>query len=106
MLPFELILSSFIKFLLRYYAIRHHNCIVFLSNWQQDTIGILFICSNDSIISIFVDVEPPWIQCPGDVITKTDEHHRSANISLSAPVLGDNSGDEVVPFFFFFYMFY
>uniref|UniRef100_A0A671PAW8 Sushi, von Willebrand factor type A, EGF and pentraxin domain-containing protein 1 n=1 Tax=Sinocyclocheilus anshuiensis TaxID=1608454 RepID=A0A671PAW8_9TELE len=42
------------------------------------------------------DIEPPWIQCPGDVITETDEHQSSANISLSAPLLGDNSGDEVV----------
>uniref|UniRef100_A0A8C1JVU7 Sushi, von Willebrand factor type A, EGF and pentraxin domain-containing protein 1 n=1 Tax=Cyprinus carpio TaxID=7962 RepID=A0A8C1JVU7_CYPCA len=42
------------------------------------------------------DIEPPWIQCPGDVITETDEHQRSANISLSAPMLGDNSGDEVM----------
>lgn len=47
-----------------------------------------------------VDVEPPWIQCPGDVITETDEHQRSANVSLSAPMLRDNSGDEVsFPFF-------
>ncbi|TRY57481.1 hypothetical protein DNTS_014228 [Danionella cerebrum] len=42
------------------------------------------------------DEEPPWIQCPGDVITQTDEHQRSANVSLSAPFLRDNSGDEVV----------
>ncbi|XP_051576791.1 sushi, von Willebrand factor type A, EGF and pentraxin domain-containing protein 1 isoform X5 [Myxocyprinus asiaticus] len=42
------------------------------------------------------DTEPPWIQCPGDVITETDEHQRSANISLSAPMLRDNTGDEVV----------
>uniref|UniRef100_A0A8C2KBK0 Sushi, von Willebrand factor type A, EGF and pentraxin domain-containing protein 1 n=1 Tax=Cyprinus carpio TaxID=7962 RepID=A0A8C2KBK0_CYPCA len=41
------------------------------------------------------DIEPPWIQCPSDVITETDEHQRSANVSLSAPMLGDNSGDEV-----------
>ncbi|XP_056124585.1 sushi, von Willebrand factor type A, EGF and pentraxin domain-containing protein 1 isoform X2 [Rhinichthys klamathensis goyatoka] len=41
------------------------------------------------------DIEPPWIQCPGDVITETDEHQRSANVSLSAPMLRDNSGDEV-----------
>uniref|UniRef100_A0A8C2AZW3 Sushi, von Willebrand factor type A, EGF and pentraxin domain-containing protein 1 n=1 Tax=Cyprinus carpio TaxID=7962 RepID=A0A8C2AZW3_CYPCA len=45
--------------------------------------------------AICTDIEPPWIQCPGDVITETDEHQRSANISLSAPMLGDNSGDEV-----------
>ncbi|KTF77456.1 hypothetical protein cypCar_00003159 [Cyprinus carpio] len=43
-----------------------------------------------------VDIEPPWIQCPSDVITETDVHQRSANVSLSAPMLGDNSGDEVV----------
>uniref|UniRef100_A0A9J7ZG39 Sushi, von Willebrand factor type A, EGF and pentraxin domain-containing protein 1 n=1 Tax=Cyprinus carpio carpio TaxID=630221 RepID=A0A9J7ZG39_CYPCA len=42
------------------------------------------------------DIEPPWIQCPSDVITETDVHQRSANVSLSAPMLGDNSGDEVV----------
>uniref|UniRef100_A0A8C1SD31 Sushi, von Willebrand factor type A, EGF and pentraxin domain-containing protein 1 n=1 Tax=Cyprinus carpio TaxID=7962 RepID=A0A8C1SD31_CYPCA len=41
------------------------------------------------------DIEPPWIQCPSDVITETDVHQRSANVSLSAPMLGDNSGDEV-----------
>uniref|UniRef100_A0A8C2AYQ9 Sushi, von Willebrand factor type A, EGF and pentraxin domain-containing protein 1 n=1 Tax=Cyprinus carpio TaxID=7962 RepID=A0A8C2AYQ9_CYPCA len=46
--------------------------------------------------AICTDIEPPWIQCPGDVITETDEHQRSANISLSAPMLGDNSGDEVM----------
>uniref|UniRef100_A0A8B9HTR2 Sushi, von Willebrand factor type A, EGF and pentraxin domain-containing protein 1 n=1 Tax=Astyanax mexicanus TaxID=7994 RepID=A0A8B9HTR2_ASTMX len=42
------------------------------------------------------DAEPPWIQCPGDIITETDEHRGSSNVTLSAPVLGDNSGDEVV----------
>lgn len=55
----------------------------------------LWRLSNPELIFSSVDIEPPWIQCPGDVITETDEHQRSANISLSAPMLRDNSGDEV-----------
>ncbi|XP_056610750.1 sushi, von Willebrand factor type A, EGF and pentraxin domain-containing protein 1 isoform X1 [Triplophysa dalaica] len=52
--------------------------------------------SDNALKATCADIEPPWIQCPGDVITETDKHQRSANISLSAPVLGDNSGDEVM----------
>lgn len=55
----------------------------------------LWRLSCPELIFSSVDIESPWIQCPGDVITETDEHQRSANISLSAPMLGDNSGDEV-----------
>ncbi|XP_030635356.1 LOW QUALITY PROTEIN: sushi, von Willebrand factor type A, EGF and pentraxin domain-containing protein 1 [Chanos chanos] len=42
------------------------------------------------------DSEPPWIQCPGDVVTETDKRQGSANITLNAPSLRDNSGEEVV----------
>ncbi|XP_072543610.1 sushi, von Willebrand factor type A, EGF and pentraxin domain-containing protein 1 isoform X2 [Salminus brasiliensis] len=52
--------------------------------------------SDDLQKSICADAEPPWIQCPGDVVTETDEHQGSSNVTLSAPILGDNSGDEVV----------
>ncbi|XP_055055760.2 sushi, von Willebrand factor type A, EGF and pentraxin domain-containing protein 1 isoform X1 [Misgurnus anguillicaudatus] len=52
--------------------------------------------SENSHKATCADMEPPWIQCPVDIITETDKHQRSANISLSAPMLGDNSGDEVV----------
>ncbi|KAK3545348.1 hypothetical protein QTP70_004069 [Hemibagrus guttatus] len=42
------------------------------------------------------DAEPPWIQCPEDIITLTNKRQGSSNVTLSAPVLRDNSGNEVV----------
>lgn len=41
------------------------------------------------------DAEPPWIQCPENIVTQTNKHQGSSNVTLSAPVLRDNSGDEV-----------
>ncbi|GAA6078945.1 sushi, von Willebrand factor type A, EGF and pentraxin domain-containing protein 1 isoform X1, partial [Tachysurus ichikawai] len=40
--------------------------------------------------------EPPWIQCPENIITPTNKRQGSSNITLSAPVVRDNSGNEVV----------
>lgn len=41
------------------------------------------------------DSEPPWIQCPQDVVAGTDERRGTANISWNAPNATDNSGQEV-----------
>ncbi|KAI5629830.1 sushi, von Willebrand factor type A, EGF and pentraxin domain-containing protein 1 isoform X1 [Silurus asotus] len=42
------------------------------------------------------DAEPPWIQCPENIVTQTNKHQGSSNVTLSAPVLRDNSGNEVI----------
>ncbi|TSN12231.1 Sushi, von Willebrand factor type A, EGF and pentraxin domain-containing protein 1 [Bagarius yarrelli] len=42
------------------------------------------------------DSEPPWIQCPENIVIPTNRRQGSSNITLSAPVLKDNSGNEVV----------
>lgn len=42
-----------------------------------------------------IDAEPPWIQCPEDIITLTNKRQGSSNVTLTAPVLRDNSGNEV-----------
>ncbi|KAL0970174.1 hypothetical protein UPYG_G00238360 [Umbra pygmaea] len=42
------------------------------------------------------DSEPPWIQCPRDVVAETDERRGTANISWNVPTAIDNSGEEVV----------
>uniref|UniRef100_A0A667ZKN9 Sushi, von Willebrand factor type A, EGF and pentraxin domain-containing protein 1 n=1 Tax=Myripristis murdjan TaxID=586833 RepID=A0A667ZKN9_9TELE len=42
------------------------------------------------------DSEPPWIQCPQDVVAETDERRGTANISWNAPAATDNSREEVV----------
>ncbi|XP_017574246.1 sushi, von Willebrand factor type A, EGF and pentraxin domain-containing protein 1 isoform X1 [Pygocentrus nattereri] len=52
--------------------------------------------SHNLLKSACADAEPPWIQCPGNVIVDTDEHQGSSNVTLSAPVVGDNSGDQVI----------
>ncbi|KAL7822674.1 hypothetical protein AOLI_G00331130, partial [Acnodon oligacanthus] len=52
--------------------------------------------SHNLLKSACADAEPPWIQCPGNVIVETDEHQGSSNVTLSAPAVGDNSGDQVV----------
>jgi len=71
------------------------DIIVMFTSVIGNGVDVMEIFEPELISSSFVDIEPPWIQCPGDVITETDEHQRSANISLSAPMLRDNSGDEV-----------
>ncbi|XP_063042299.1 sushi, von Willebrand factor type A, EGF and pentraxin domain-containing protein 1 isoform X3 [Engraulis encrasicolus] len=42
-----------------------------------------------------VDSEPPWIQCPDDVVTETRKHQSLANVTWSQPIAGDSSGEEV-----------
>nr|XP_046184667.1 sushi, von Willebrand factor type A, EGF and pentraxin domain-containing protein 1-like isoform X3 [Oncorhynchus gorbuscha] len=42
------------------------------------------------------DSEPPWVQCPGDVVAETDERRGTANISWNVPAATDNSGQEVL----------
>lgn len=41
------------------------------------------------------DVEPPWIQCPRDIIAGTDERRNTANVSWNVPIATDNSDEEV-----------
>uniref|UniRef100_A0A8C8EUC9 Sushi, von Willebrand factor type A, EGF and pentraxin domain-containing protein 1 n=1 Tax=Oncorhynchus tshawytscha TaxID=74940 RepID=A0A8C8EUC9_ONCTS len=42
------------------------------------------------------DSEPPWVQCPRDVVAETDERRGTANISWNVPAATDNSGQEVL----------
>uniref|UniRef100_A0A8C7SY85 Sushi, von Willebrand factor type A, EGF and pentraxin domain-containing protein 1 n=1 Tax=Oncorhynchus mykiss TaxID=8022 RepID=A0A8C7SY85_ONCMY len=42
------------------------------------------------------DSEPPWVQCPKDVVAETDERRGTANISWNVPAATDNSGQEVL----------
>uniref|UniRef100_A0A674AIS1 Sushi, von Willebrand factor type A, EGF and pentraxin domain-containing protein 1 n=1 Tax=Salmo trutta TaxID=8032 RepID=A0A674AIS1_SALTR len=42
------------------------------------------------------DSEPPWVQCPRDVVAETDERRGTANISWNVPTATDNSGQEVL----------
>ncbi|XP_035375850.1 sushi, von Willebrand factor type A, EGF and pentraxin domain-containing protein 1 isoform X3 [Electrophorus electricus] len=51
--------------------------------------------NNDLHKATCADAEPPWIECPGNIIMETDKHQGSSNITLGAPILGDNSGEEV-----------
>lgn len=46
--------------------------------------------------TVCIDAEPPWIQCPGDIVAGTDERRGTANISWDTPSATDNSGEEVV----------
>lgn len=41
------------------------------------------------------DVEPPWIQCPRDIVAGTDERRNTANVSWNVPIATDNSDEEV-----------
>uniref|UniRef100_A0A3P8S3J5 Sushi, von Willebrand factor type A, EGF and pentraxin domain-containing protein 1 n=1 Tax=Amphiprion percula TaxID=161767 RepID=A0A3P8S3J5_AMPPE len=40
--------------------------------------------------------EPPWLQCPTDIVAETDERRGTANISWDVPAATDNSKEEVV----------
>ncbi|GLD53835.1 sushi, von Willebrand factor type A, EGF and pentraxin domain-containing protein 1 [Lates japonicus] len=42
------------------------------------------------------DAEPPWIQCPADIVAETDERRGTANVSWNVPNATDNSKEEVV----------
>ncbi|XP_028973250.2 sushi, von Willebrand factor type A, EGF and pentraxin domain-containing protein 1 isoform X3 [Esox lucius] len=52
--------------------------------------------SADVYKATCTDFEPPWIQCPRDVVAETDERHGTANISWNVPTATDNSGEEVL----------
>ncbi|TKS92960.1 Sushi, von [Collichthys lucidus] len=41
------------------------------------------------------DAEPPWIQCPVNIVAETDERHGTANVSWNVPTATDNSKEEV-----------
>ncbi|XP_023804740.1 sushi, von Willebrand factor type A, EGF and pentraxin domain-containing protein 1 isoform X3 [Oryzias latipes] len=43
-----------------------------------------------------VDTEPPWLQCPADIVAETDERRVTSNVSWNIPVATDNSREEVV----------
>ncbi|XP_039996882.1 sushi, von Willebrand factor type A, EGF and pentraxin domain-containing protein 1 isoform X2 [Xiphias gladius] len=46
--------------------------------------------------AVCTDAEPPWIQCPLDIVAETDERHGTANVSWNVPSANDNSKEEVV----------
>lgn len=48
----------------------------------------LFLC-------VSLDAEPPWIQCPGDIVAGTDERRGTANVSWNVPTATDNSEEQV-----------
>lgn len=41
------------------------------------------------------DTEPPWIQCPENIVAGTDERRGTANVSWDVPSATDNSKEEV-----------
>lgn len=51
--------------------------------------------SDKSFACVSLDAEPPWIQCPGDIVAGTDERRGTANISWNVPTATDNSNEEV-----------
>uniref|UniRef100_A0A3Q3JW62 Sushi, von Willebrand factor type A, EGF and pentraxin domain-containing protein 1 n=1 Tax=Monopterus albus TaxID=43700 RepID=A0A3Q3JW62_MONAL len=46
--------------------------------------------------AVCTDAEPPWIQCPGDIVTETDERRGTASVSWNVPNATDNSKEETV----------
>ncbi|KAK7910339.1 hypothetical protein WMY93_015023 [Mugilogobius chulae] len=42
-----------------------------------------------------IDSEPPWIQCPDDIVAETDERRNTAVVSWNPPSALDNSKEEV-----------
>lgn len=63
---------------------------------------IILVLFYLGFVIILIDSEPPWIQCPENIVTQTNKHQGSSNVTLSAPVLRDNSGDEVSFILLFF----
>lgn len=55
---------------------------------------LLFLWSRLFLRS-FPDVEPPWIQCPRDIVAGTDERRNTGNVSWNVPTAADNSNEEV-----------
>uniref|UniRef100_A0A8C4ECW7 Sushi, von Willebrand factor type A, EGF and pentraxin domain containing 1 n=1 Tax=Dicentrarchus labrax TaxID=13489 RepID=A0A8C4ECW7_DICLA len=45
--------------------------------------------------AICTDAEPPWMQCPGNIVAETDERRGTANVSWNVPTATDNSKEEV-----------
>ncbi|XP_074555287.1 sushi, von Willebrand factor type A, EGF and pentraxin domain-containing protein 1 [Halichoeres trimaculatus] len=45
--------------------------------------------------AVCTDTEPPWIQCPADIVAETDERRGIANVSWDVPIATDNSREEV-----------
>ncbi|XP_055359949.1 sushi, von Willebrand factor type A, EGF and pentraxin domain-containing protein 1 isoform X5 [Betta splendens] len=46
--------------------------------------------------AICTDTEPPWIQCPSDIVAETDERRGTASVSWLIPNATDNSKEEIV----------
>lgn len=65
-------------------------------------ISVILLFYMSFVITV-IDAEPPWIQCPENIITPTNKRQGSSNITLSAPVVRDNSGNEVGFILFFFF---
>lgn len=51
--------------------------------------------SDKTFLCVSLDAEPPWIQCPGDIVAGTDERRGTANVSWNVPTATDNSNEEV-----------
>ncbi|XP_019713979.1 sushi, von Willebrand factor type A, EGF and pentraxin domain-containing protein 1 isoform X2 [Hippocampus comes] len=41
------------------------------------------------------DVEPPWVECPESIVATTDDRRSTAHVVWNAPVVLDNSKEEV-----------
>ncbi|XP_041840984.1 sushi, von Willebrand factor type A, EGF and pentraxin domain-containing protein 1 isoform X2 [Melanotaenia boesemani] len=46
--------------------------------------------------AVCTDTEPPWLQCPKDIVAETDERRGTSNVSWNIPIPTDNSKEEVV----------
>ncbi|XP_061566532.1 sushi, von Willebrand factor type A, EGF and pentraxin domain-containing protein 1 isoform X1 [Cololabis saira] len=45
--------------------------------------------------AVCADTEPPWLQCPGDIVAETSERRSTAVVSWNIPVATDNSKEQV-----------
>lgn len=73
-----------------------------MKHLQSPVLGLIFIFPLKHIVvffflsvCLFADAEPPWIQCPGNIVAETDERRGTANVSWNVPTATDNSKEEV-----------
>lgn len=54
-----------------------------------------FFLKFNHLSFFLLDTEPPWLQCPADIVAETDERRGTSNVNWNIPVATDNSKDEV-----------
>lgn len=56
---------------------------------------ILFFFSTFFVPLVLLDTEPPWLQCPDNIVAGTVERRGTAIVSWNVPNATDNSKEEV-----------